>query len=133
MKSLIRSLMIVAVAALFVVPTLTRAEDAPKKEKAAKAEKADKSRQLTGEVEAVDAAAKTITLKSKKEGSKSFNVAADAKFGNDIKEGLSAVKVGDKVTVNYTEVEGKLVASKVGHAKPAAKKEGDDKKEKKAE
>lgn len=67
---------------------------------------AAKLRQITGEVTAIDAAAKTLTIQGKKG---EVTVAVDDK----IVERLRDVKVGDKVTVKYGEMDGKNVATMV--------------------
>jgi Cu/Ag efflux protein CusF len=74
---------------------------------------AAKVHSVTGEVTAVDAAAKTITLKAKK-----GEVAISVVEKTSIKEGkekksLADVKAGDKVTVKYTEADGKMTAKTV--------------------
>jgi len=76
-----------------------------------KAEKAAKPKpvQVTGTIEAVDAAAGTFTVKGKK-----GNV--DLKAGDKVK--LGSFKVGDKVTVKYAE--GKATSVKAAKAKEAA-------------
>jgi Cu/Ag efflux protein CusF len=103
-----------------------RAEDGKKAEK-----KADKPRQLTGEITAVDPTAGTVTINSKKEGSKTFSVTATTKFGGEGKDiTIADLKAGDKVTIHYTEADSKLVASKVGKVDPTKekkKKEGEAK------
>jgi len=94
------------------------AAPAPAEKKAApagekKASKA-KSQQVTGTVEAVDAAAGTITVKGKK-----GNV--DLKAGEKVK--LGDFKVGDKVVVKYSDGNAqsvKAVKAKKAEAKPAA-------------
>jgi ribosomal protein S1 len=70
-----------------------------------------KVKQVTGEVTMVDAKAKTITVKGKKGD---VVVAADDKM-------MADVKAGDKVTVKYTEADGKNTAKSV--KKAAAKME----------
>lgn len=67
--------------------------------------------EMSGEVTAVDAAKGTLTLKSG-----SVNVGFDCETGSLVKD----VKVGDKVTVQYTEEGGKKKATKVGPMKKAA-------------
>lgn len=110
------------------------AAPAEKKEEAAPAEKKApaKVKQVTGEVTAVDAAAKTLTVKGK-----AGDVALTAddkttvKIGKE-KKALGDVKVGDKVTVRYTEMDGKNVAkSIIVKAAPAEKKEAAPKAEEK--
>ncbi len=78
-----------------------------------------KVKMVTGEVTAVDAKAKTITVKGKKGD---VVVSVDDKM-------MAAVKVGDKAVVKYVESEGKNVAKSV---KKAEVKAGEAK-EKKAE
>jgi pyruvate dehydrogenase E2 component (dihydrolipoamide acetyltransferase) len=82
----------------------------------AKAEKKApaKVKQVSGEVAAVDAAAKTLTVKGKKG---EVALTADDKAAAK----LADVKVGDKVTVKYKEMDGKNVATSIA-AKKAAKK-----------
>jgi Cu/Ag efflux protein CusF len=74
---------------------------------------AAKVHSVTGEVTAVDAAAKTITLKAKK-GEVVISVVekTSIKEGKE-KKSLADVKAGDKVTVKYTEADGKMAAKSV--------------------
>ncbi|MCX5718248.1 MAG: hypothetical protein NTW44_08130 [Nitrospirae bacterium] len=97
-------------------PAEKKAEPAKKAEKKA----AEKVMQVTGEVAAVDAAAKTITVKGKK---------GDVVISVDDKT-LADVKAGDKVTAKYTSADGKNTAKAV-KVKKAEKKA--EKAEKKAE
>src|SRR3970282_2527964 len=69
--------------------------------------------QITGTVEAVDAAAGTITVKGKKE-------TVDLKAGEKVK--LEGIGVGDKVLVTYSD--GKASSVKKVTAKKAAAKKG---------
>jgi uncharacterized alpha/beta hydrolase family protein len=72
-----------------------------------------KVKQVTGEVTAMDAQAKTITVKGKKGD---VVIAAEDKMVKDI-------MAGDKVVVKYTEADGKNTAKSVKKAaKKAAKK-----------
>jgi len=74
-----------------------------------------KVKQVTGEVVAVDAKAKTLTVKGKKgDVALSVDEKAAAK--------LADVKMGDKVTVKYKETDGKNVATSVVGKKAAEKK-----------
>ena len=72
-----------------------------------------KVKQVTGDVAAVDAKANTITVKGKKADTV---VTCDDKtkimIGKD-KKALADVKVGDKVTVKYSEADGKMTAKSV--------------------
>jgi Cu/Ag efflux protein CusF len=121
MKKALFAVVAVAVAASFALPAFA--------EKEAKSEKS-KSLHFVGEVAAVDAAAKTVTIKNQAGDSKTF--AADkAKVATAEKKkdaDLADLKVGDKVSVSYTEDGGKNVASKIGV--PAALKEKKVKEEK---
>jgi len=76
-----------------------------------------KIQKFAGEVTAMDAAAKTLTVKGKK-GDMTFDV-------TDVKM-KAEPKAGDKVMVTYTEKDGKMVAKSVAAVKApkkAAKKE----------
>jgi len=92
------------------------AEKAPAKADEKKAEK-PKSKQVTGEVAAVDAAAKSITVKGKKAD---VTLMADPKL-------LADIKVGDKVTAKYTMENGKAVAKSIKKAAKAEKPKADTK------
>ncbi len=91
-------------------------------EKAAKKAPA-KVKQVTGEVTAVDAAANTLTVKGKKGD---VALVTDAKtmvkVGKE-KKALADVKAGDKVTVKYTEADGKNTAKSIAVSAAPAKKE----------
>lgn len=82
----------------------------------AKAEKKEKAKvhQITGEVTAVDAKAKTVTIKGKNK-----EVTLDA---SGIKD-LDKIKTGDKVIAKYSEAEGKMTAKSIKAAKAAKKAE----------
>ena len=105
-------------AAAAPAPAPEKAVPAPAPEK--KGTTKAKVHQYTGEVTAMDMAAKTLAVKGKK-GDMTFDV-TDAKM-------KSEPKAGDKVMVKYTEKDGKMVASSVAMApgknapaKPAAEK-----------
>jgi Cu/Ag efflux protein CusF len=66
--------------------------------------------EMNGEVTAVDAAKGTLTLKSG-----TMEAAFDCETGSVAKD----VKVGDKVTVQYKEQDGKKIATKVSPMKKA--------------
>jgi len=71
-----------------------------------KSEKA-KTNRITGEVTSLDAKAGTFAVKTK---DKEINLTADSK---STKGTLEKLNVSDKVTVSYTEKDGKLIASSV--------------------
>ena len=115
----------IVVAMLFVLSVAGLSFAAEKAATAAPAEKAApvkaekkapaKVKHLTGEVVAVDAKAKTLTVKGKK---------ADVALSVDDKAAakLADVKVGDKVTVKYKETDGKNVATSIVAKKAKAEK-----------
>jgi ribosomal protein S1 len=119
-------------------PAEKKAAPAEKKEAApAKAEKKApaKVKQVTGEVAAVDAAAKTLTVKGKKgDVALTADDKTTVKIGKE-KKALGDVKAGDKVTVKYAEMDGKNVAKSIvvsaAPAKKAEKKEAPKAEEKK--
>jgi hypothetical protein len=84
-----------------------------------------KVKQVTGDVAAVDANAKTITVKGKKGD---VVIAADDKM-------MAGIMAGDKVVVKYTEADGKNTAKSVKKAAAKAEKKAvkAEKMEKKAE
>lgn len=112
--------LIVAILFIFAISSVAIAQEKPaapaEKPKAdvKKAEKAEKPKvkQVTGEVVAVDAAAKSITVKGKKAD---VTMTADPKL-------LEGVKVGDRVVAKYTVQDGKNVAKSV---KKAAEKKAE--------
>jgi ribosomal protein S1 len=90
-----------------------------------------KVKQVTGEVKAVDAKAMTLTVTKKMKGKAedtavTVNDKTKITMGKD-KKVLADVKVGDKVTVKYSETDGKMVAKSIAikaeekKAEPAAK------------
>jgi|SRR5208337_1134789 len=81
-------------------------------------------KQITGDVTTIDVAVKTLTIKGKKA---EVVITADDKTTvkiNKEKKTLSDIKVGDKVTLKYAEIEGKKIARSI-EIKPAkAEKKG---------
>lgn len=122
------------IVALLFVFSITSLSFAVEEKKAMPAEK-PKVKQVTGDVKAVDMKAKTITVAKMMKGkAEETVVTVDDKtkitMGKE-KKTLADVKVGDKVKVHYTEVEGKNIAKsvtimpaekKAEPAKPAEKK-----------
>jgi len=98
------------------------AAPAKAEEKAAEKKAPAKIKAITGEVMAVDAT--SITVKGKK-GDVTATVGdkTSVKMGKE-KKAIADVKVGDKVTVKYTEADGKNMAKmiSIAAAKPAEKK-----------
>lgn len=85
----------------------------------------EKVMQATGEITAVDTTANTFTLKSKKKGEMTCSVTTDTKItmGKEAKT-LADVKVGDKVTCKYVEMDGKHVCKAMDIKAIAMKMEG---------
>ncbi len=123
--ALIVAMLFVLSVAVFAVAAEKKEAAPMEKKEAAPAEKKApaKVKQVTGEVTAVDAAAKTLTVKGK-----AGDVALTADDKTTVKVGkekktLADVKVGDKVTVRYAEMDGKNIAkSIIIKAAPAEKK-----------
>jgi hypothetical protein len=78
---------------------------------------------VTGEVLALNADAKTLTVKGPKKGEVALAVTEKTKIveGTEKKD-LADIKVGNKVSVTYTEAEGKNTASKIEIKAASAKK-----------
>jgi hypothetical protein len=122
--------LIISVLFVFAVTTLSfaaaeKAAPAPAEKKAAPAMMEEKKapakvKQATGEVAAVDAKAKSITVKAKK-GDVTAMVDDKTKImmGKDMKT-LADIKAGDKVTLKYSEADGKMMAKSIA-IKPAEK------------
>lgn len=111
------------VLALLFVFTITSVSIAAE-EKAMPAEK-PKIKQVTGDVKAVDTKVKTVTVTKMVKGkAEETTVTVDDKtkiMMDKEQKTLADVKVGDKVTVKYKEVEGKNIAKSIA-IKPAEKK-----------
>ncbi len=130
---IVAMIFVLAVVGFAVAVEKKEAAPAEKKEAASAEKKAPaKVKQVTGEVTAVDAVAKTLTVKGK---AGDVAITADDKTSVKIgteKKSLADVKVGDKVTVKYVEADGKnLAKSIVVKAAPAEKKEAAPKAEEK--
>ncbi len=126
-------LFVLSVAGLtFAAEKAMEKKEAPAMEKKAPAKA--KVKMVTGEVTAVDVKANTITVKGKKaEMTITCEDNTKVMMGKE-KKACADVKVGDKVTAKYSEVEGKDVAKSVSiHPAKAAKKMEKKKMEKKAE
>jgi len=106
---------------------------APAAEKATEKKAPVKVKWLTGEVSAVDAAANTLTVKGKKaEVALTVNDKTKIMMGKE-KKTLADVKVGDKVSTRYSEVEGKNVAKSIALKAEQKMEKKTKKMEKKAE
>ena len=123
--------------ALAFPPMISAAEKAEKKaaqpcapamkEEKKAPEKKEKAKSATGELVSVDAKMGMVAVKVK---DKEMSFTAETKAA---KASLEKVKVGDRVTVSYTEKEGKMVARSVtaAKAKKAEAKKAEKKEEKK--
>jgi len=114
--------LIISVLFVFAVTTLSFAAEEKKAAPATMEEKKApaKVKQVTGDVAAVDAKAKTITVKGKK-GDVTAMVDDKTKImmGKDMKT-LADIKAGDKVKVKYSDTDGKMMAKSIA-IKPAEK------------
>lgn len=111
---LVAMLFALSVAGHAIAAETKEAAPAEKKEAAPAQKMAPaKVKQVTGEVTAIDAAAKTLTVKGKAgEVALTADDKTTVKIGKE-KKALTDVKVGDKVTVKYTEMDGKNVAKSI--------------------
>ena len=122
-RHLLRTTMALGIAALalsFAAPVRAADEAAPAPTKAEK----PRPRQFTGIVESIDAKAGSVIVK-KDTKSESFKIGEKTKYSTlDKKEAaVTDIKVGDKVTVWYTEDAGVMTAVKIAPPKSAVKKE----------
>jgi len=112
--ALIVSLLFVfAVAGLSFAQEKKEAAPAPTKEEKKMDEKKHEKKAghyVHGEVTAVDAAANTLTVKGKK-GEVTLTIDDKTKFHKG--KTLADVKVGDKLSVKYAEMDGKMVAKSI--------------------
>jgi hypothetical protein len=115
MKKALLVLLVLSISAALVATVFAQApaKSAPATQKAPAA---PVIHMLTGQVTAVDAAAKMLEVKGSKKEVK-FDV-ANAKWTGY--KAIDEVKAGDKVTVKYTEKEGKMTANQVLKAVPKA-------------
>jgi Cu/Ag efflux protein CusF len=114
MKRVLLSAMAAAVALTFALPV--RAEETAKPAKLPR-------HAFTGEITKIDAT--SVTLKNNKGEEKAFTVGAKVKVvvtGKEAAE-MKDLKVGDKMTVSYTEEEGKNVAHRIASPDSMKKKE----------
>jgi len=83
-----------------------------------------KRHQYTGLITAIDAKAGTVIIKKEGAESKTFKIGEKTKYATADKKDamLTDIKVGDKVTVWYSEEDGVLTAHRIGPP-AAAKKE----------
>ncbi|MBI5027109.1 MAG: hypothetical protein HZC12_10375 [Nitrospirae bacterium] len=112
-------ILVVAFGTVVMAQEKAPAKPAEKKEAAPAEKKAPATvKQVTGEVAAVDANAKTVTVKAKK-ADVVISVTDKTKItlGKE-KKTLADIKAGDKVTVKYTEVDKKNVAKSIAIAAP---------------
>lgn len=124
-KHLLRTAMAVGIAALALsVAAPVRAQGTSTSTNAPAATPRPKRQQYTGMVESIDTKAGTAIVK-KNTDSKTFKIGDKTKYSTvDKKDATVAdIKVGDKVTVWYTDEGGVLTAAKIGVPASVAKKE----------
>lgn len=117
MKNVLKVLVIAFTGLIFGGVSIAQDKKAEKMEKSAaekpmtdqKAEKSTKAKSgtATGEVTSVDAKSGMLTVKTK---DKDLNLTAESK---STKSALEKVKPGDTVRVNYSDKDGKMVATSV--------------------
>jgi Cu/Ag efflux protein CusF len=114
MKRTLLVLLVLLISAAFVTTVFaqTPSKQAPATEKAPAVHK------LAGAVLAVDAAAKTVSVKGSK-AEVTFDVAS-AKWAGY--KAIDEVKAGDKVSVKYVEKDGKMVATHIAKVVPKTSK-----------
>jgi Cu/Ag efflux protein CusF len=114
MKRALLVLLVLLISAAFVTTVFaqTPAKQAPATEKAPAVHK------MAGEVLAVDAAAKMLSVKGAKAEMK-FDVASAKWTGYKT---MDEVKAGDKVSVKYVEKDGKMVATAIAKSVPKTAK-----------
>jgi len=128
MKNVLKVLVIAFTGLIFGGVSIAQDKKAEKMEKSAaekpmtdqKAEKSTKAKSgtATGEVTSVDAKSGMLTVKTK---DKDLNLTAESK---STKSALEKVKPGDTVRVNYSDKDGKMVATSVkAESKGMAKSE----------
>jgi Cu/Ag efflux protein CusF len=127
-RQLLRAAMALGIASLalsFAAPVRAADTNAPTTTTAPK----PRPRHYTGLVESIDAKAGTVIVKKDAE-SKTFTIGDKTKYSTlDKKDAtLADIKVGDKVTVAYTEDNGVLTAVKIGPTDAAKKKEKEEQK-----
>ncbi|OGW53451.1 MAG: hypothetical protein A2Y81_12365 [Nitrospirae bacterium RBG_13_43_8] len=117
----------VSVLFLFAMASLSLSAEEKKAAEPAKAAEKPKVHQVTGDVKAVDAKAMTITVTKMMKGKAEetmITVGDKTKIMmGEEKKALADVKAGDKVTVKYTEAEGKNMAKSVAIHAPEKKAE----------
>ena len=117
MKKLCITLVAFLVALSLTGAALAQAKPA----KTTKASAPAKRHQFTGEVTALDSAKSTLTVKGR---GKEMTFSATGKAAKS----LADIKTGDKVTVHYTEADGKFTATSIKKAVAATKTEKPPKK-----
>jgi hypothetical protein len=131
-KRLLRTAMALAIAALALSFTETvRAQDSSTSSNAPAPAPAPtttpapkpKRQQYTGLVASIDAAGGTVVIKKGDADSKTFKIGDKTRYGTADKPkgaALTDIKVGDKVTVHYTEEDGVLMAHSIGVPKSSS-------------
>jgi Cu/Ag efflux protein CusF len=122
-RHLLRAAMALGIASLalsFAAPVRAADTNTPTTTTAPK----PKPRSYTGDVTAIDAKAGTIIVKKEGAESKTFKIGEKTRYATADKAkdaALTDIKVGDKVTVSYTEEDGVLTAHRIGPPKSTKK------------
>ena len=103
-----------AIAATFACALPARAQSNATPPAATEKPEKAKHRQFTGVIESISAKSNTVVVKHK-DDSKTFTISDETKYSTDEKKdaALADFKVGEKVTVHYTEEGGALVAHRI--------------------
>jgi Cu/Ag efflux protein CusF len=83
-----------------------------------------KRHQYTGIITSIDAKASTVIVKKEGAESKTFKIGEKTRYATIDKKdaALTDIKVGDKVTVSFTEEDGVLIAHRIGVPKSTTEK-----------
>jgi Cu/Ag efflux protein CusF len=124
-RHLLRTAMALGVAALALSFTgFVQAADTSTPTTAAAPAPKPKPHQYTGDVTAIDAKASTVIVKKEGAEAKTFKIGPKTRYSTAEKKDamLEDIKVGDKVTVWYTEEDGVLTAHRIAPPRSAKKK-----------
>jgi Cu/Ag efflux protein CusF len=116
-KRLLRTAMVLGIAALALSFTgVVQAADTSTPSNATAPAPKPKHHQYTGTVTAIDAKAGTVIVKKEGAESKTFKIGEKTRYSTVEKKdaAVTDIKVGDKVTVWFSEEDGVLTAHKIG-------------------
>jgi Cu/Ag efflux protein CusF len=116
-KHLLRTAMALGIAALALSFTgLVQAQGTSTNAPAPAPKPKSQRHQYTGLITVIDAKAGTVIVKKEGAESKTFKIGEKTKYSTADKKdaAITDIKVGDKVTVHYTEEDGVLMAHHIG-------------------